>query len=197
VYNFLSGGAGINVLARHVGASVRVVDIGVDYDFAGVDGLIRRKVMHGSRNMARISAMERTAAIEAVMVGADLAREAAAAGVTLLATGEMGIGNTTPASAVTAVFCDMHPKDVTGRGTGIGDDALRHKISVIERALYLHRPDPSDPIGVLAKVGGLEIAGICGFVLGAASVGVPVVTDGFISTAGALAAYAMQPLVRD
>lgn len=197
VYNFLSGGAGINVLARHAGASVKVVDIGVDYDFIDLDGLIRRKVMRGSKNMAKTPAMERTAVIDAMMIGADLAKEAAADGVTLLATGEMGIGNTTPASAVTAVFCNLQPEDVTGRGTGIGDDALRHKISVIKRALSLHRPDPSDPIEVLAKVGGLEIAGICGLVLGAASVGVPVVTDGFISTAGVLAAYAIQPLVRD
>ena len=197
VYNFLSGGAGINVLARHAGASVKVVDIGVDYDFAGLEGLIQRKVMRGSKNMTKAPSMERTDAINAIMAGAGLARDSAADGVTLLATGEMGIGNTTPASALTSVFCNMKPEDVTGRGTGIGNDALNHKISVIERALSLHKPDPSDPVEVLAKVGGLEIAGICGLVLGAASAGVPVVADGFISTAGALTACAIQPLVRD
>ncbi|MGQ9498779.1 MAG: nicotinate-nucleotide--dimethylbenzimidazole phosphoribosyltransferase [Dissulfurimicrobium sp.] len=197
VYNFLSGGAAINVLARHVGASVKVVDIGVDHDFAELDGLIRRKVMRGSKNMAKTPAMGRAEAINAIMIGASLAKEAAANGITLLATGEMGIGNTTPASAVTSIFCNMEPEEVTDRGTGIGSDVLRHKVSVIKQALSLHKPNKSDPVGVLAKVGGLEIAGICGLVLGAASAGVPVVTDGFISTAGALTAFAIQPLVRD
>ncbi|MDA8163115.1 MAG: nicotinate-nucleotide--dimethylbenzimidazole phosphoribosyltransferase [Desulfobacteraceae bacterium] len=197
VYNFLSGGAGINVLARHAGADVRVVDIGVDYDFPELEGLIRRKVMHGSRNMAKTTAMDRDKAVEAIMAGAELAKEAVSQGSTLLATGEMGIGNTTPASAITAVFCKMRPEDVTGRGTGINQDALGHKTAVIEQAIRLNSPDPSDPIGVLSKVGGLEIAGICGLVLGAASLGTPVVVDGFISTAGALVAHALQPIVRD
>ncbi|NDY42354.1 nicotinate-nucleotide--dimethylbenzimidazole phosphoribosyltransferase [Dissulfurirhabdus thermomarina] len=193
VRNFLAGGAGINVLARHVGAEVHVVDIGVDHDFPELPGLIRRKVRPGTRNMARGPALTREEAEAAVLAGAELASGAADRGIGLLATGEMGIGNTTPSSALTAVFCGAAPAEVTGRGTGIDDEAHRRKVRVIERALEVNRPDPADPLGVLAAVGGLEIAGICGLVLGAAARGVPVVIDGFISTAGALVAAAMAP----
>jgi len=198
VYNFLSGGAGINVLARHVGAEVMVVDIGVDYDFPELTGLIRRKVAHGTRNMIRGPALTREEAVSAILIGAELAEEAISNGATLLAAGEMGIGNTTPASALTAVFCDKAAHDVTGRGTGISSEALSHKTEIVEKAIERHRPDPHHhPIGTLAAVGGLEIAAICGVIIGAASRKTPIVTDGFISTAGALAAYALQPLIRD
>jgi len=197
VLNFLAGGAGINVLARHAGAEVRVVDMGVDGDFIDIAGLIDRKVVRGTCNMAQEPAMTRQEAAACIMAGAGVAQDLVSEGVGLLATGEMGIGNTTPASAITAVLCGTSPGEVTGRGTGIRDEALARKVQVIERAVSLHRPDPADPLGVLASIGGAEIAGICGFLLGAASLRVPVVVDGFISTAGAVAAAAFSPSVTD
>jgi len=128
VLNFLAGGAGINVLARHAGAEVRVVDIGVDWDFGTVPGLLLKKVVRGTRNMAQEPAMTRQQAASCIMAGAEVARDLVSEGVGLLATGEMGIGNTTPASAVTAVLCATSPREVTGRGTGIGDEALARKV---------------------------------------------------------------------
>lgn len=197
VHNFLQGGAGINVLARHVGARVKVVDIGVDHEFEPVEGLIDRKVARGTRNFTREPAMSRAQAAEAILAGAQEAEKAMNEGAGILATGEMGIGNTTPASALTAVFCNMSPEEVTGRGTGIDDDALKTKINVIQKGLSLHNPDASDPLGALAAVGGYEIAGICGLVLSCAVRRRPVVVDGFISTAGAMVAAALAPAVRD
>lgn len=197
VYNFLRGGAGINVLARHVGAQVRVVDIGVDYDFGDTPGLIARKVARGTRNFTRGPAMTRDETVAALEVGIDLANEARAEGVALVGTGEMGIGNTTPSAAIVAAFSGLPVPAVTHRGTGIGDEALANKVRVIEAGLALNKPDPKDPIDVLAKVGGLEIAGIAGLVLGCAANRLPVVVDGFISTAGALVACELNPHVCD
>ncbi|HEY5512551.1 MAG TPA: nicotinate-nucleotide--dimethylbenzimidazole phosphoribosyltransferase [Geomonas sp.] len=197
VLNFLRGGAGVNVLARHVGAEVRVVDIGVDYDFEPAPGLIIRKIAKGTRNFAKGSAMTREEAVAAIEVGIALADQAKSEGVAMLGTGEMGIGNTSPSSAIIAAFSGCGVREVTHRGTGINDSALEHKISVIEAGLALNRPNPEDPLDVLAKVGGLEIAGIAGLVLGAAANRIPVVVDGFISTAGALIACEMHPQVRD
>lgn len=197
VHNFLQGGAGINVLARHAGAEVKVLDIGVDHDFPPVEGLVDIKVAHGTGNIAREPAMTRNQAVKAMLAGAGEAQKAIESGAALLATGEMGIGNTTPSSAITAVFCNMSPAEVTGRGTGIDQTAWRHKVEVIEKALALHLPDPDDPIDVLSKVGGFEIAGICGLILACAAARIPVVIDGFISTAGAVVAAAMAPAVRD
>ena len=196
VHNFLEGGAGINVLARHVGADVKVLDIGVDHEFSAVQGLVDIKVARGTGNFTREPAMSRSQAAEAILAGASEAERTIREGAGILATGEMGIGNTTPSSAVTAVFCSMNPADVTGRGTGIDDAAWKHKVDVIERGLALHRPDPEDPLGVLSAVGGYEIAGICGLVLACAANRVPVVVDGFISTAGAVVAAAFAPDVR-
>ncbi len=193
VYNFLRGGAGINVLARHTGASVEVVDIGVNFDFGDEPGLISRKVAPGSRNMAQEPALTREEALQAVLVGVERAQEAVAEGVDALAAGDMGIGNTTPAAALAAVFTGKPAAAVTGRGTGIADDALRHKVAVINRALGLHRPDPDNPLEALASVGGLEIAGIAGLILGAAAARRPLLLDGFIATAGALVAAALAP----
>jgi nicotinate-nucleotide--dimethylbenzimidazole phosphoribosyltransferase len=193
VYNFLRGGAGINVLARHVGAAVEVVDIGVNHEFQEAPGLISRKVAPGSRNLAREAAMSREEALQAILVGVERARAALAAGVDALAAGDMGIGNTTPAAALAAVFTGRPPAEVTGRGTGIDDASLSHKVVVIQRALDLHRPDPKDPLEVLTRVGGLEIAGICGLILGAAAGRRPLLLDGFIATAGALVAAALAP----
>ncbi|MDP3182723.1 MAG: nicotinate-nucleotide--dimethylbenzimidazole phosphoribosyltransferase [Desulfobaccales bacterium] len=197
VYNFLRGGAGINVLARHAGAGVEVVDIGVNYDFAEEPGLVIRKVAHGSANLARQPALTRQEALRAIMVGVERAQAALAAGVDALAAGDMGIGNTTPAAALAAVFTGQAPAAVTGRGTGIADEALRHKVAVIERALALHHPDPNDPLGALAQVGGLEIGGIAGLILGAAAGRRPLMLDGFIAAAGALVAARLAPAAVD
>ena len=197
VYNFLQGGAGINVLARHAGADVIVVDIGVDHAFEDEKGLIRKKVVRGTKNMRKGPAMTREEAILALDTGFNLAVEYAGIGYGLFGTGDMGIGNTTPSSAIAAVMTGSHPADVTGKGTGIDDGALLHKIEVIKEAISINHPDRSDPVDVLAKVGGAEIAGIAGFILGAAARRVPVVVDGFISTAGAIIANSIDPAVKD
>lgn len=189
VLNFLHGGAGINVLARHAGADVVVVDVGVAHVFDDHPGLVRRKIVFGTRNMRRGPAMTREEAIRTIETGIDLAREYADRGYTLFGTGDMGIGNTTPSSAIASVMTGTPAAEVTGYGTGISEEALAHKIRVIEDALSVNRPDPSDPIGVLAAVGGAEIGGIAGLILGAASRRIPVVIDGLISTAGAVIAY--------
>lgn len=197
VLNFLRGGAGINVLARHSGCEVKVVDIGVDYDFGSVDGLIQKKVVRGVKNIRRIPAMTRQEAEKCIEVGIDLADEYAKKRYHIFGTGEMGIANTTPSSAIIAVFSGRPVEDVTGRGTGIGDAAFQNKVMVIEDAILTNKPNPKDPIDVLAKVGGAEIAGICGLILGAAKNRIPVVIDGFISTAGALIAYELEHKVKD
>ncbi len=197
VHNFLSGGAGINVLARHAGAEVVVVDVGVDHDFADEPGLIRRKVVRGTKNMRKGPAMTRNEATRSIETGVALAREYADRGYRLFGTGDMGIGNTTPSSAIASVMTGTPAADVTGKGTGISDDSLTCKVTVIEDAIALNRPDPNDPVDVLAKVGGAEIGGIAGLVLGAASLGIPVVIDGLISTAGAIIAWALEPAAAD
>ncbi len=197
VFNFLRGGAGINVLARHAGAEVVVVDIGVDYEFENLDGLISKKVVMGTKNMRKGPAMTRQEALRCIEVGMDLANEYALKGYKIFGTGDMGIGNTTPSSAIAAVLTGKSVSEVTGRGTGIGDDVLMKKIRVIEDAIYLNKPSTSDPIDVLSKVGGAEIGGIAGLIIGAASQKIPVVIDGFISTAGALIAYCLEPKTKD
>ena len=197
VLNFLNGGAGMNVLARHAGADVRVVDVGVDYDFEPHPGLIARKVARGTRNFAKGPAMTGDEAVAALEVGIDLANEAARDGYSLIGTGEMGIGNTTPSSAIIAVLSGRSVSDVTHRGTGINDAALDNKIRVIRDGIDMNSPNPDDPLDVLTKVGGLEIAGIAGLVLGCAANRIPVVVDGFISTAGALIASEMHPDVSE
>jgi nicotinate-nucleotide--dimethylbenzimidazole phosphoribosyltransferase len=193
VLNFLRGGAGINVLARHAGAVVVIVDIGVDYDFGPLGGLTDRKIMRGTANMAKGPAMTRDEAIRCIEAGIELANSHAARGYRLFGTGEMGIGNTTPSSAIASVLTGRSVADVTGKGTGISEESLSKKIAVIEAAISLNRPEAGDPIDVLAKVGGAEIGGIAGIVLGAAANRVPVVIDGFISTAGALIAHCLEP----
>ena len=197
VLNFLRGGAGVNVLARHVGIEVRVVDIGVDFDFAGIPGLIHRKVMPGTKNLLVESAMNSTQAEHALQIGIDLATEAAQEGIGLIGTGEMGIGNTTASSAITAVMTSRPVSEVTGRGTGIDDAGHARKIEVIERALAFHQLDAADAMEVLAAVGGLEIGGLAGLMLGAAAARIPVVLDGFIAGAAALIAVGLQPRCKD
>jgi nicotinate-nucleotide--dimethylbenzimidazole phosphoribosyltransferase len=196
VANFLAGGAGINVLARHVGARVVIVDIGVAGDIAPAEGLLDRKMARGTANIAQGPAMTREQAAQAIMIGVEVVREEYARGLDMVATGDMGIANTTPSSAVVAAITGRPPADVTGRGTGIDDSAWAHKVSVIERSLAVNQPDGSDGLDVLAKVGGLEIGGLAGVVLGAAASRIPVVVDGFISTAGALIATEICPAAR-
>ncbi len=197
VLNFLEGGAAINALARHAGADVVVVDMGVDYEFVPHAGLLDRKVGRGTANLARGPAMSRAAAVRCLEAGIAIAFDCRKKGIDLVGTGDMGIGNTTPSAAIAAVFTGRPVKTVTFRGTGIDDEALARKIRVIEEGLKVNAPDPSDPVDVLAKVGGYEIGGIAGLVLGCAAAGVPVVVDGFISTAGALVASELHPSVRE
>lgn len=197
VFNFLRGGAGVNVLARHAGAEVRVVDVGVDFEFENCPGLIHKKVARGTRNLAKGPAMTRVEAVQAMTVGIELAEQCKRDGIGLVGTGEMGIGNTTPSSAMIAAIGGFSPEQVTHRGTGINDQALQVKINAIKQGLAVNQPDPADPLDVLTKVGGLEIAAIAGLVLGCAANRIPVVIDGFISTAGALIASELHPQVRE
>ncbi len=197
VLNFLKGGAGINVLSRHTGCKVVVVDIGVDYDFGDIRGLVKRKVGRGTKNIAKGPAMTPEEAVSAIDVGISLVEELAMEGVDIIGTGDMGIGNTTPSSAIVAAITGEAVARVTGRGTGIDGISLARKVQVIERALEVNRPNPKDGLDVLFKVGGFEIGGIAGVILGAASHRLPVVIDGFISGASALIAYLLQPRVKD
>lgn len=191
VANMLAGGAAVNVLGRHAGADVRVVDMGVDADLSGAKGVVDLKVRRGTANIARGPAMTEAEATRALEAGITLAREAAADGVTLLGAGDMGIANTTPSSALFAALLPCAPEEITGRGTGIDDRGLTRKIEVVRQALQVNSPRLGTPLGCLAAVGGLEIAGIAGLALGGAASRVPVVVDGFISSAGALVACRM------
>lgn len=196
VYNFLRQGAGINVLARHAGAEVLVVDIGVDHEFEPIEGLVIRKVARGTKNMARGPAMSRDEALQAIFVGLEMADHAQKQKANLVGTGDMGIGNTTPSSAILTSLTGLPVGQVTHRGAGIDDTALIKKIQVIEKALAVNRPDPKDPLDVLTKVGGLEIGGIAGLIIGCACHRIPVVADGFISTAAAMIAVGLNPDIK-
>lgn len=196
VGNFVAGGAGINILAGVAGAQVMVVDMGVAADLselAQAGKILSYRVAAGTQNMAAGPAMTREQAVQALEAGIDLVGKLAQEGVELLGTGDMGIGNTTPSSAILAAFSGLPVEEVTGRGTGVTDAALQNKVGVIKKTLDLNKPDINDPVDVLAKVGGFEIAGIAGVVLGAAYYKVPVVIDGFISSAGALLAKKLAP----
>ena len=197
VDNFLRGGAAINVLARAEGIEVRVVDAGVDADLSDPAELIHAKVVRGTANFAVGPAMTRVEAEACLARGIELAQAAANDGINLLGIGEMGIGNTTAASAITAVLLKCDPEAVTGRGTGVDDAGLAHKIEVIRRAVAINQPDPDDALDVLTKVGGAEIGVMAGIVLGAAANHLPVVADGFISTTAAALALRLQPNARD
>jgi nicotinate-nucleotide--dimethylbenzimidazole phosphoribosyltransferase len=195
VLNFAAGGAAINVLARQQGARVVVANLGTRQPVEA-PAVRDCRLGPGTANFTRGPAMARATAVRALETGIRLADELAADGVGLLGVGDMGIGNTTAASAITAVLGGDDPARVTGRGTGIDEDRLRHKVQVVERALEVNRPDPADALDVLAKVGGFEIAGLAGVVLGAAARRVPVVLDGFITGAAALAAVRLRENVR-
>jgi nicotinate-nucleotide--dimethylbenzimidazole phosphoribosyltransferase len=200
VANFTRGKAAINALAGVAGAQVVIVDVGVAADLSVLveSGLVvDRNVRRGTADLSMGPAMTRAEALAALVAGVGIADALVAEGADLLGTGDMGIGNTTPSSCLACAFTGKSPVEVTGRGTGVDAAGLDRKRRVVERALELHRPDPADPVGVLAAVGGLEIAGIAGVLLGAAAQGVPVLVDGFISTAGALVACALAPACAD
>ena len=180
-------------LTRHAGVDLEVVDMGVNHHFPDLAGLIKRKVRPGSANMATGPAMSEEEALQALLCGAELAVEAQEAGYHLLGTGEMGIANTTPATALYSVLLDVPVEGITGRGTGIDDERLHHKIAVIKKAIALNALRCTTPLGTLAALGGYEIAAIAGFILGAAAARIPVVVDGFISSAGAVVALKLCP----
>jgi nicotinate-nucleotide--dimethylbenzimidazole phosphoribosyltransferase len=198
VYNFVKGGASINVLARHAGAMVKVADLGVNWDFETDLPIFHKKIRKGTDNFARGPAMKRTEAVQSIETGIEIVGEILADGpVDLLGTGDMGIGNTTPSTAIIAAFSGLPVDQLTGRGTGVDDEGLRRKVAAIEKGLAINQPDPRDALDVLAKVGGFEIGGLAGLVIGAAANGIPVVCDGFIATAGALVACELAPAARE
>ncbi|MBD7966608.1 nicotinate-nucleotide--dimethylbenzimidazole phosphoribosyltransferase [Paenibacillus gallinarum] len=196
VHNFLAGGAAVNVLARHAGAEVICVDIGVNGEPDHPD-LVSRSVRKGTANMAKGPAMSREEALQAILTGIDVVQESVKKGTQLFVTGEMGIGNTTPSAAVTSVLTGVSVQEATGKGTGLDQAGVQHKANVIARAIELNQPDPNDPIDVLAKVGGLDIAGLAGVIIGSAALKCPVVIDGYISTAAALVASRIAPACRN
>ncbi len=197
VYNFLGGGAGINVLARQAGVRLIVVDMGVATELEASPRLLSRKVAPGTRNMAGGPAMTGKQAVLAIETGIEIVTTEVAKGLDIVGSGDMGIGTTTASSAICAVRMEKPVAEVTGRGTGIDDKQLAHKIAVIDRALAVNHPYPEQPLEVLAKVGGFEIGGLVGVMLAAAAHRIPVVIDGFISGAAALIAGALSPGLKD
>ncbi|WP_245697328.1 nicotinate-nucleotide--dimethylbenzimidazole phosphoribosyltransferase [Paenibacillus oryzae] len=192
VLNFLNGGAAVNVLARAAGAEVVCVDVGVASPLAHA-GLVSRKAVWGTANMTKGPAMSLAETLSALLTGVETAHELANKGVALFATGEMGIGNTTASAAIVSALTGLSPEDTVGRGTGISDEGLLRKRTVVEKALEVNSPDRNDPLDVLSKVGGAEIAGLTGVIIGAASRRCPIVIDGYISTAAALVAARLAP----
>ena len=197
ISNFLNGGAGINVLARFVGARVVVVDMGIASNLPPHSDLICRKIAYGTKNMAQQAAMTSSEAVRAIEAGIEIVEAEIAKGLDIVGTGDMGIGNTTASSAICAAITGEPVEKVTGRGEGLGNEQLAHKVKVIEKALELNKPDPRDPIDVLAKVGGFEIGGLAGVMLGAAAHRIPVAIDGFISGAAALIATELSAQLKD
>ena len=193
VANFLNGGAGVNVLAKHAGCSVVVVDMGVasDLDFKGCVG---RKIDYGTKNFTKGPAMTRQQAEKSIVTGIELALDY---DFDIIGTGDMGIGNTTPSSAIASVLTGIEVQEITGRGTGIDDNALMKKVNAIKKGISVNNPDPADPVDVLSKVGGFEIGGITGLIIGAAIKKKLAVVDGFISTAGAIIAQDLNEDISD
>ncbi|GAB4495856.1 MAG: nicotinate-nucleotide--dimethylbenzimidazole phosphoribosyltransferase [Anaerolineales bacterium] len=196
VLNFLRGGAAINVLARQAGARLTIVDMGVAVEMPSHPELLVRKVAPGTRNMAVGPAMSRAQAEQVIQTGIEVVEAEIARGLDLVGTGDMGIGNTTPSAAIAAVFTGQSPAQIAGRGTGLDNAGLERKIAVIERVLVVNRPNPQDGLDVLSKVGGFEIGGLAGVMIGAAAHRKAVVVDGFISTAAAMLAVSLAPDVR-
>ncbi|MGH7767404.1 MAG: nicotinate-nucleotide--dimethylbenzimidazole phosphoribosyltransferase [Candidatus Binatia bacterium] len=196
-FNFLHGGAAINVLARHFGVDVEIVDMGVDHDFAPVDGLRSYKIKHGTDSFARGPAMTRADARQSLETGIRLAEEAAARKLFLLGAGDMGIGNTASAAAILCGLTGLSVREAAGRGTGIDRETYERKVAAIESGLRCNRPNPNDPLDVLAKVGGFEIGAIAGLALGAAAFRIPMVLDGYIGSAAALLACRLNAGIKD
>ncbi len=197
VLNFLKGGAAINVLASQIGARVIVIDMGVKGGFQPLPGLLCKMIDFGTQNITQGPAMTRQQAVDAIEAGIQVVEAEMGKRVDIIGTGDMGIGNTTASSAILTAISSRQPKKITGRGTGIGDRQLAHKIKVIERALSVNKPNPKDPIDVLAKVGGFEIGGLVGVILAGSAYRIPVVIDGFISGAAALIATSLSPQAKN
>lgn len=198
VYNFIRGGAGINVLAKHVGAKVVVVDMGVAVDLEPHPNLVIKKIGYGTKNIIKASAMTYRQTINSILAGVEVFEdELSNSGIDIVGTGDMGIGNTTPSSAIVAVITRKPIEKVTGRGTGIDDETLKKKIETIKKAIEFNHPNRKNGLDVLSKLGGFEIGGLVGIILAAAANRVPVVIDGFISGAAALIAYTMKPETKD
>lgn len=200
VYNFLKGGAGINVLARHIGARVIVVDMGVTEKIKSQKSKIKnfkdRKINLGTKNFTQGPAMSRAEAIKSIETGIKLVEEELSCGIDIIGTGDMGIGNTTASTAISAAIINKSLEELTGRGTGIDEVMLKNKIETIKMALKINKPDASDAIDVLSKVGGFEIGGLVGIILAGSAKGIPVVIDGFISGAASLLAYKLEPKIK-
>jgi nicotinate-nucleotide--dimethylbenzimidazole phosphoribosyltransferase len=197
VYNFLAEGAGINVLAKHAGAKVIVVDIGVAVNLKPDPRLVVKKINYGTKNMACGPAMTKDEAQKSICAGIEIFEDEYKRGIDIVGTGEMGIGNTTAASAITSCLTGKPVEEVTGRGAGLDEKGLKHKIEIIKKSIAVNKPDPTDAIDVLSKVGGFEIGGLVGIILAAASKKTPVVIDGFISGAAALVAFHIEPKVKE
>lgn len=194
--NFMKGFTGINVFTRHAGADIKVIDIGVDEDIVE-EGIINKKIRKGTSNIAKGPAMSREEAVRAIEAGIEVVEELKKRNVNLIGTGEMGIGNTTTSSAVAAVLTGCPVEDMVGVGSGLTKEAFKNKIDIIKHCININKPQPSDPIDVLAKVGGFDIAGLAGCFIGAALYRIPIVIDGFISAAAALTAVKIKPEVKN
>lgn len=198
VYNFIRGGAGINVLARHMGAEIVVVDMGVAKDFPLEESITRKKIAYGTSNMAKGPAMSKDEAERAIIAGIEVFEdELNKKRIDIIGLGEMGIANTTSSSAIVACLTKSKVEEVTGSGTGLNQEQIKNKIKVIKKALEVNKPNPQDGLDVLSKVGGFEIGGLVGCILAATSHRVPIVIDGFISAASALIAIKLAPLAKD
>lgn len=193
--NFMKGITGVNVLSSHAGADIVVVDVGVDAKLEA-EGILDKKIRMGTGNIANGPAMSRDEAVKAIEAGIEMVFELHEKGVDLLGTGEMGIGNTTTSSAITAVLTGKPLEPLVGRGSGLCDKDLDHKINVIKRAIEVNKPDPADPLDVLSKLGGLDIAGLTGCYIGAAACRLPIVIDGFIASTAALIAVRLKSEVK-
>lgn len=197
VMNMIRGGAAVNVLARQCGAHVLIVDMGIKMDIEPYDNLLVKKIAHGTGNIAREPAMSRKQAEEAILIGEEIITAEIKKGVDIFATGEMGIGNTTPSAAIAMLLTKKPAEQIVGRGTGISDLGLKNKINAIKKAVLVNKPDPEDGLDILSKIGGFEIAGLTGAILAAAAYRKPIVIDGFISTAAAMVAVVIAPVVRE
>jgi nicotinate-nucleotide--dimethylbenzimidazole phosphoribosyltransferase len=197
VYNFLRGGAAINVLARQVGARVITVDMGVASELAPHPNLVDKKVALGTGNIAEGPAMTTEQAMQAIRAGVDVIESELERGLDILATGDMGIGNTTPSAAIAVALTGYSATEIVGRGTGVDDGGLRRKTNAVMRAVKINQPDPTNGLDVLTRLGGFEIAGLVGVILAAAANRKPVVIDGYISSAAAMVAVSLAPQARD